>query len=72
MFELIVREDLAPNDRLPAEQYGFYQANLGIPYQNFEPDGLFGGVYRGRRLRPTWVQRRAAGALSLLDRIAPR
>lgn len=39
--------DLPTRDRQPARVYGYYFQLFGTEYHHFEPDGLFGGAFRG-------------------------
>lgn len=60
---LLKDRSLEPKPTEPALKYGHYQATKGMPFQYFEPDGLFGGTFKGER-----VERRNG----LMDRVGVR
>lgn len=72
LYDQIHDPNLPPLDPLPALQYGFYQATLGLPFRHFEPDGLFRGTYDGRALGHTRLQHHLTRGLGVLDAVAPR
>ncbi|MDG2380527.1 MAG: hypothetical protein P8N76_02530 [Pirellulaceae bacterium] len=54
---------LAPQDILPALQYGYYQATFGEPYRYYQPAADYQGRFNGGGLQPglkTWMRSRLA------------
>jgi hypothetical protein len=65
MMNMIVRDKLAPADKLGALMYGHFMKTFGTPFRYHQPTGIVGGTFKDRPVRTPAALRTAARILEL-------